>query len=425
MVGGRRLVSGLSAALVAASLLAPAAQAAESAAAFRPVNLKPALDSAEAGIWGLSDKAEAQVKSSAELDRDAALNAYVKGVVCKVASEYCPELRVYVLDRPFLNAAAAPNGYVEVWSGLLLRARSEDELAYVLGHEVSHFARNHTLERWVAAKHTANTLLVLQAVVAVGAAGAMYSAAGSGAPGAGQRINNISYAAQSLNDLIYLAGVSALFGFSREEESEADKLGFERAVKAGYDKGAGASMWNDVIAESQASDFPKVRQSESRASIFSTHPLTPERIQALEALGGAQRAPDAEAMKRYRAMIRPHLASWLKDELRRRDYGESLHLIGRLSAEGEDLGVLNFYRAEAYRQRRADGDAGLALAAYQAAAAQPDAPNETWRELGAALRKSGDKAGASKALQTYIAKAPQADDRWIVEGDLKTLTEGS
>lgn len=424
MVGGRRIVSGLTAALVAASLLAPAAQAAESAMAFRPVNLKPAPSSVEAGLWGVSDKAETHVMASAELDRDPALTAYVRSVTCKIAPEYCPELRVYILDRPVFQAQVAPNGYAEVWSGLLLRVRTEDELAYVLGHEVTHFARNHVLERWNARKRQANVTLALTAVVTVGAVGAMYSAAASGAPNAGQTINNISYAAQSLNDLIYLSGIAAYFGFNREEESEADRLGYERAVRAGYRKAA-ASVWQEELAESQASDFKRVREGETRPSIFDTHPITPDRIASLQAMGSIDATPDPEATKRYRAVIRPHLASWLKDELRRRDYGESLHLIGRLSAEGEDLGVLNFYRGEAYRQRRADGDAAQALAAYQAASAQPDAPAETWRELGAALRKNGDKAAASKALQTYLAKAPQADDRWIVEGDLKTLTEGS
>lgn len=414
----------LAALLLCASVAwTPVAAAAQSLPPLRPPSVRPAPDSVEAGIWGQFDKAETYVKGSAELDADPALTAYVKGVMCKIAPEYCGELRVYVLDRPFFNAQAAANGYVEVWSGLLIRARTEDELAYVLGHEITHYARSHSLARWNDRKTKANVMLALSAVVTVGAAGAMYSAASTGASNAGQTIDSISRAAQSLNDLIYLSGVASMFAFTREQESEADALGFKRAVAAGYDKAVGAEVWTERVAETRASDFPNVRTSATRASIFDSHPIDPERIKALEALGSVSARPDMGAQKRYRAVIRPHLDAWLKDDLRRRDFGETLHLIDRLAEVAEDQGVLEFYRGEAHRERRAEGDAAAALDAYKRAVSYPDAPADAWRELGDGLRKSGDRAAAVNAYQAYLQHAPDADDRWIVEGDLKTLTQ--
>lgn len=392
---------------------------------MRAANLKPAAETAEGGLWGAADKAEAHVRRSAEVERDPALNAYTRGVICKLAAEYCEELRLYVVQRPFFNASVAPNGYIEVHTGLLLRARSEDELAFVMGHEVTHFARNHILAHWNATKTTSNVMLALRIGVTLGAASAMYSAASSGAPNAGQTIDSISDAAQALNDLIYLAGLASLYGYSREHETEADKLGWERYTAAGFDKAAAASIWIALMEETQASDFPKVRKSLSRASIFNTHPLTQDRIDALAALAGGRAEPSLDAQRRYRAAIRPHLGAWLRDDLRRRDYGQTLYLIERLSAPGEDLGVLNFYRGEAYRQRRGDGDAALALAAYRASVTHPDAPVAAWRELGEALRKSGDRAGAAQAFKSYLALANTADDRWLVEASVKSLSEGA
>jgi predicted Zn-dependent protease len=393
--------------------------AAEASAALRAPGLKPDPTSAEAGIWDLSDKAEVHVKSSAELESDVELAAYVRQVICKVAPEYCTELRVYLLDRPVLNAAAAPNGYVEVNSGLLLRAQTEDELAYVLGHEVSHFARSHSLQQWRHAKATANTMLVLQIGVAAAAAGAAYSAGAAGST----NMSSVSQAAQSLSDLIYLAGIANLFAFSREQENEADRLGFERAAAAGYSRGAGPSMWGEVIAEAKSSDFPKVRDSEARASMFATHPLTADRIAALRTLAGAagDAGPDLAARRAYRAHIRGHLDGWLRDDLRRRDFGQTLHLIDRLEGEGEDLGILEFYRGEALRQRRGDGDARAALAAYRASIGHPDAPPSAWREFAEAARKAGDNASARDAYARYIALAPDAQDRWLIEASLKNL----
>jgi predicted Zn-dependent protease len=371
----------------------------------------------------MSDKAEAYAKQSARLDADPALTGYVTSVMCKIAPEYCGELRVYVMDRPVMNAQAAPNGYVEVWSGLLVRARTEDELAYVLGHEITHYARNHTLARWNDQKTKSNVMLALSAVVTVGAAGAMYSVARTGAPNASQTIDSISRAAQSLDDLIYLSGMASIFSFTRSQESEADALGQKRAVAAGYDKSAGVDVWTGAIDEARASDFPEIRKSEARASIFDTHPIDADRIKALETLGGVPGAPDPAAEKRYRAKIRSHLSAWLKDDLRRRDFGETLHLIDRLSDIGEDQGVLEFYRGEAHRQRRGEGDAAAALAAYKTATGYPDAPADAWRELGQSLKKAGDRAAASTAYQAYLEHAPNAEDRWIVEAELKSLAQ--
>ena len=412
-------------ALVCAAALAWPAGAWAESASLRPANLKPALDTPEAGLWGESDQAEAYAKTSAELDTDPALNGYVRQIICKVAREYCPELRVYVLDRPIMNAQAAPNGYVEVWSGLLLRARTEDELGFVLGHEVTHFARNHSIDHWNATKRTANTMLVFQLAVAAGATAAAYSTARTGGYGTNDRINSISNAAQSLNNLIYLTGISFLFAYSREQEAEADRLGFERATAAGYDKTAGQRIWSETIAEQHASDFPDVRKQDARASAFNTHPLDADRLATLRTLaGGAAPAPDIDGAMRYRAVIRPHLGAWLKDDLRRRDFGQTLFLIEQLAELNQDMGVLEYYRGEAYRQRRMAGDEVLAVKAYQTAVTYPDAPDGAWRELGDCLRRAGQKDAAAEAFGAYLKRAPQAEDHWLVEASLKNLNGG-
>ena len=416
---------GISVVLSGCLLFAGAGAVAQPVSDLRAPHLKPDVATAEGGIWDQSDKAERHVRVSAELDQDPVLTAYVSGVVCRVAPEYCGDLRVYVLDRPVFNAAAAPNGYVEVNSGLLLRVRDEDELAFVLGHEISHFARNHSLAEFQARKNAANTRLLLTGAITIAAGAAMYSTARVGGPYTGQNINSISSTARSLNDLVYLSSIAALFGFSREEEIEADRLGFQRAVKANYSAGAGVDMWTEVIDEARASDFPKVRTSDVRASMFDTHPLTTDRIAALKTMGaGASPSSLGDAARRYRAAVRSHLGDWIKDDLRRRDYGQTLFLIDRLSAEGEDGGLLQFYRGEVYRHRRAPGDEVLAMTSYRAAIVEPDAPSAAWRELGEACMKVKDQACAADALSKYIIHDPKAQDRWLVEDDLKSLQRG-
>ena len=385
--------------------------------AQRVAGERPGISTLEGGIWAEADKAEVAAKASSELNRDPELTAYVRGVACKVYAEYCNDIRVYVMDRPFFNAQVAPNGYTEVWSGLLLRASDEAELAFVLGHEGSHFAHNHSLKSFETFKSRANTAMVLQMGLAL--------AAGVAAAQSPNSAGTISDTAGVVSDVIYLGAIGSFFSFSREQESEADRLGFEHAVGAGYAAGSPANIWRSLVAETEASDFEKTRKQRTRTNIFSSHPLDAERIAALDTLAKAAPSSGDAGRERYRAAIRPHLSAWLRDDLRRKDFGGTLKVVERLAKDGEDLGVLNFYRGEAYRLRRKDGDLALARSAYEAATPHADAPAETWRQLGDLLQSTGEKPQALVAYQTYLERAPQAQDRWLVEASLKKLTQGA
>jgi hypothetical protein len=94
---------------------------------------------------------------------------------------------------------------------------------------------------------------------------------------------------------------------------------------------------------------------------------------------------------------------------------------GRLGQHGEDLGVLSYFEGEAYRLRRGGGDAARAAEAYARAITYPDAPPEAFREHGASLVRAGDRAGAIAAFETYLTRAPAAEDRLLIEDDIATL----
>ncbi|HWA23995.1 MAG TPA: M48 family metalloprotease [Caulobacterales bacterium] len=397
---------------VLSALVLAAATFSVAGAEEREVGARPAADSPEAGLWVLSDKAESEAKRSAELNTSAELREYVRSVACKVAATHCPEIRVYVFDRPFFQASMAPNGYMEVWSGLMLRAESEAELAFVLGHETGHYVNSHSWQSLQAVKSRATGAMF--ATVLIGVAGAVASvnagsAAAANGGSAASAVNSINSVTSGLINAVYLGTVASLFSFSREHETIADAFGYDAAVKAGYQPSAGVALWQRLIDETAASDFPKVRNGQARTSVFDSHPVAADRVAALNKLAGDQTGGE-EGKARYRAAIRPFLGPWLRDDLRRRDFGQSLFLIDRLGAGGEDLGVINFYRGEALRLRRKDGDAAAAEAAYREAIRFADAPPETWRQLADFAERRGDHAETARLLQTFLDKAPNAGD---------------
>jgi predicted Zn-dependent protease len=372
--------------------LAGLSGAAEPIDAARP-GVRPPPGSDEDELWYAMDRAERELRQHPLLVRDEALNAYVRGVACKVAGDYCPDLRVYIVEQPWFNASMAPNGMMVVWTGALLRFQDEAELALVLGHEFAHFQQRHSLQQWRKAKRTSAVLSSFGLL-----------AWGSGAGAAGQ--------------VAGLLGAAQMYSFSRDAEREADRLGFGATVASGYDPAAGARLWRRMVDEEAARRYGKP------IPVFASHPKTIERLADVEAAGQAAGATGGHSGRdAYRAAVRPFLAEWLEAELSRRMYDTSLRVIGDLRALAEpDLqGLYTFALAEAHRRRGKEGDAEQAGMLYAEAVGQPGAPPAAHREHGLALRASGDAEGAARSLSSYLTLAPDADDAAFVRQYLNEL----
>ena len=361
------------------------------AAGDMPLDYRPAPDSDEAGLWMANDEMEKGFQSSPLLVRDPALNAYVRGVVCKLAPERCAAVRIYILDLPYFNAAMSPNGAMQVWTGLLARVDDEAELAFVLGHEFSHYKLRHTLALWQRARNTSGFATIM--TVATGGIGA----------------------------LVGLAAVGTLSSYSRDEEREADASGMALAVAAGYDPAAGGTLWQAEAAEETADTM-----RDTGISFFRSHPETEERLATMKKSAAKLTAPpsgwiaNADGLKQA---VGPWRNQWLAEIVALGHYDGALVLLHRKAEKEPDCGEFQFLIGEVYRRRNRDGDAEKALAAYRAAIAAADHPPEAWRGLGLVALKSGDKTAAGEAFGRYLAAAPKAGDRAMIEYYLKQVRE--
>lgn len=344
----------------------------------------------EAELWYAMERAETELKRSPLLVRDPALNAYVRGVACKVAGDQCDEIRVYIMDVPQFNASMAPNGMLVLWTGALLRMRNEAELAFVLGHEVGHFKARHSLKQWRKMKNASAWLSAFQIV-----------AYGAGAGGVAQ--------------LGSLAGIAALFKYSRDMEREADRLGFESVVAHGWAPHAGADMWARMWREEQT------RKYDRPLTLFSSHPASQERLNDIKQAAAAIAAPPQDdGHERYRAAVHPLLIKLLDEELAGRRYAGSILVISELleDAPAEDKGLLTFFLGEAYRRRGLNDDKAKAAGYYAQASTLPGTPPAVWREIGFQRRDAGNAASAREAFARYLHDAPQADDAAFIQREM-------
>lgn len=341
--------------------------------------LRPDDASDEGGLWALMDREEERLRHSPFLIRDPALNRYVSAVACRLAGEHCSDIRIYLLRTPHVNAAMAPNGMMQVWSGLLLRMANEAQLAAMLAHEIGHYLARHSLERLRDAR-SRSALGQLVSILLSPAAllgGALSSAAQLGLATGG-------------------------LAYARDQERAADRLGIELMARAGYDTREAALVWADLGEESRL----------EAGVLFASHPPAEERSRTLASLATAGGRVDAEA---YRAVLAPQRSLFLEDEVQRRRPEETLALLERLLRGAPLDPELHFFRGELLRHA---GDFDSALAAYRRAEASAGAPPELHRSLGLTLRRLGRNAEASLAFTRYLVLRPGAVDAEMIRSYL-------
>jgi len=354
-------------------------------------NLKPGerpnIETTEAGLWMQADRAEKKIQRSGNLVKHAGINRYVRSIVCRLSPDYCEQIRVYIVDKPGFNASMTPNGMMIVQSGLMLRAQNEAQLAFVLGHEMAHFIRRHTLQRWQTVKDTTGFLTIVS--IALGASGL-----GGASP------------------MVGLMATGGIFANSRDNEREADGLGLAMIVKAGYEPQEASKVWKHLLAERRAMEDADIGQS-----FFSTHPGSEERMETLSNL--AKTIPGAEQAKNtnltaFIEAVGPHRDHWLERELRLGKLDRTEVVINNLLQQSKDLGVLHFYKGELYRKRNTESDFEKAIEAYSKALTYPDSPPKTHRALGFIYRKRGETNKAHDSLNDYLKLQPRADDHAMI-----------
>lgn len=187
---------------------------------------KGAADISDSEEYYIGRAVSAELLSRYKPARDPELNRYVRtlGQAVAMVSDRPATYSGYrfqVLDSDEPNAFAAPGGFILVTRGLIRLARSEDELAAALAHEIAHVSLKHGLQTIKTARLTT-------------AFGILAKEASKGT--AAEDLADLTEAFEgAIEDVVKHLVVN---GYSREKEYEADSLGAEYLRRAGYDPAA-------------------------------------------------------------------------------------------------------------------------------------------------------------------------------------------
>jgi len=197
----------------------------------------------------------AQIAQQLPLINDPEIVRYINVLgdsIAHVTSRRDLDWHFFVVNSSEVNAFAVPGGFVYVNRGLVERAKTMDELAGVLGHEIGHVVKRHTVKQ-MQQEHGANIGITLACVLT--------------------GVCNNQATGTAIN-----VGATALFAkFSRGDEAEADEEGFRNVVRAGISPEGLVTMFQTLIDERQKSPG-------SVDAWFATHPLEEDRIADVQKL---------------------------------------------------------------------------------------------------------------------------------------------
>jgi predicted Zn-dependent protease len=344
----------------------------------------------EKRLWNRSEEEEQAIARSGMLYQDRELEAYLNTVARKLEP---PEVyqripfRILVLNNPYCNAFAMPNGYVYVHTGILARMDNEAQLATLLAHEMTHATHRHQLREFHG---KLNKSLVFASTRSL--------------------IGELPALGELSRVLGAISTKAAINGHSRELETEADMVGIGLVVKAGYDPTESPKLFQHLKTEMEEEGLDE-------PFFFGTHPRLKERMENyndfLEQLGkqtGGVTNGETFRKKVAAAIIDNAFVQFRAGRFAQAQSGAKKYLAIRPN-DGRGYYLLG----EIARQKGDEGDLKEAKKQFQKGVSVDPSYPDGYKGLGLLYFKEGKKTHAARAFKTYLAKSPRAADRSYIE----------
>ncbi len=267
-----------------------------------------------AGEWSLQ-----RINGQAKMEHDPWVQETVKEMTWRLnaqARQQAP-LAVVIIDNPSINAFAAPGGLIGINTGTITAAKSMDELASVIAHEVAHISQRHY-------EHSADErkkalLLQIGGMLAAIAASAVDGDAGAA----------VMMGSQT-------AAMNSGMAFSRSNEREADRVGMQIMNQAGYNPRAMVSFFATMDQQRQ------LNQSENQflPSFIRSHPLSNERLS--ESQSRAQSYPSLSLSQQQRHQALFDLLYW-RVQITGKQVTQAALMSAANNSVGAKLALLGWY----------------------------------------------------------------------------------
>jgi predicted Zn-dependent protease len=196
-----------------------------------------------------------QLSSQLPIVNDPAIEQYINQLgdsIAHLTGRGDLDWHFFVVNTDVVNAFALPGGFIYVNRGVIERADKMDELAGVMGHEIGHVVKRHSVKQ-MQQQQGANIGVALTCVLTK------------------------VCESQATQAAIQVGGAAVFASFSRQDEKEADEEGFKNVVRAGINPKGLVSFFQKLMSEEKGGGSPV-------DAWFSDHPLTQDRIADVQSL---------------------------------------------------------------------------------------------------------------------------------------------
>ncbi|HXF91293.1 MAG TPA: tetratricopeptide repeat protein [Nitrospiraceae bacterium] len=332
-------------------------------------------------------------ESSHQLWDDPLLDTYLNDVVQRLVAQARPRPFVYsirVVNDASINAFTFGGGLLYVNAGLLARMENEAQLAMVLAHEIAHVTESH-VTKGIEGSYGIQVLGQLAAQAA-------------------ETSGKVTLPPALLQKTYEYSMKAAISGHGRASETEADVVGLEYMVKAGYDPREAPKTLEQLLKEYGD-------QGALENFFYGDHPTNKSRIAKLTGLVQSKYSQELASRKllvntdEFNRRTRELVVNVGKLDYERKRFKTAAAMFEKALAAKDNDPVLHYYLGKIALETESGPEASnRAIGHFVAAIKANEAFADAYREMGLAYFKLGDRKTAAMALEKYLSLSPGAKD---------------
>jgi len=343
-------------------------------------------DEEEQMIWRRAQKELDAINDSGMLYQNVEIENYLNRIAAKLhANSISPgfSFQIKVIKDPSLNAFASPNGVIYIHTGILARMDNEAQLAALLAHEIVHCTHRHSLRtlRSIKDRTQANNARVRELAQLLGINGSITSTS----------------------------------GYTRELETEADRVGLDLAIKANYDPREILNLFELLKQEIELEGIEE-------PYFFGTHPNVRQRIENVNNWLSEKYRGKITGIKNtdvFQSKISRLVLDNARLDLRQGRFFVAQRAVEKFLVIKQDDARAYFLLGEIFRQRGRQDDAAAAIKNYEKSISLNPSFPEPHKAIGLIHYKDGEKRLAKKYFESCLLLSPETIDRAYIQGYLK------
>ncbi len=357
-------------------------------ATSRPIPVCQTLTASEEEqmLWRRAQEEQDAIDGSGLLYQDAEIENYLNQIAEKLqTNSISPDIsfQIKVIKDPKLNAFALPNGVIYIHTGILARMDNEAQLAALLAHEMTHCTHRHSLK----------TLRNIK-----------------------DRTQAKSATVRELAQLLGITGsIASINGYTRELETEADRVGLDLAVKANYDPNEVLKLFELLKQENEI-------EGVEEPYFLDTHPKVQQRIENVNrwlAENNRGKIIGSKNTIKFQSRMSRLMLENARLDLRQGKFFIAQSTVKKYLTVNPDDAQAYFLLGEIFRQRGWKNDSVAAINNYEKSISLNPSFAESHKAMGLIHYKDGEKRRAKKYFESCLLLSPDTADKAYIQGYLK------